>query len=118
MGFSRELLESSAAEAMTRALMVESLGLAMDSLMLDTTAATATRPAGLRNGVDVTAAAGASVDAMKTDLSTLAATVSGASGLDIAFVCDPKTASESLADLSEANSNGRCSPQELWPRAL
>jgi hypothetical protein len=90
--FTRELLNSSSAETAVRTIMNESIGLALDSLMLDATAATGTRPAGLRAGVAATATAEEGTGAMMSDLATLASAVAGVGGLDIAFVADPKSA--------------------------
>jgi hypothetical protein len=83
--FDREVLANSAAEALTRAIVTESLSLAFDQALLDTTAGSSTRPPGLRYNVPALAAAGAGVDAMKTDLSATAAAVAGAGGLSIVY---------------------------------
>jgi hypothetical protein len=91
--FSRELLASSSvAEPLVRQIMVESIGLQLDSAMLDATAASATRPAGLRAQVSATSAASAGSDAMMSDLGTLAGAVASVGGLDLAFVADPASA--------------------------
>jgi hypothetical protein len=93
LAFSRELLASSSvAETMTRQIMVESIGLQLDSAMLDATVPSATRPAGLRAQVTATSAANAGTDAMMTDLGALAEAVASVGGLDIAFVADPASA--------------------------
>ena len=76
----REILSSSGAETMTRAVMTEALSLALDTALLDANAGTTTRPAGLRNGVNATTAADAGVDAMKNDLAALADAVSDVGG--------------------------------------
>jgi len=55
---------------LVQAVMVESVGLGMDTIMFDATAATAIRPAGLRAGVTVTTASAATTpaEAMQADL--------------------------------------------------
>jgi hypothetical protein len=88
----REVITSSAAEAMTRAVVTESLALALDSAMLDTTVASALRPAGLRAQVNAITAASTGVDAMKTDLAVLADAVTSVGGLDLVYIADPKSA--------------------------
>ena len=78
--FTRELLEHSTpnAEKLTRAVLTESVGLALDAVMLDANAASATRPAGLRNGVvGLAAATGGGDFAMIDDITALAAAVAG-----------------------------------------
>jgi len=92
LAFTRELLASSSAETMCRQIMVESIGRQLDTAMLDTTAGTAIRPAGLRAQVDALTAASAGTDAMMTDLGALAGAVAGVGGLDLAFVADPASA--------------------------
>src|SRR5215216_1046618 len=91
VGFSltRETIEHStpAAERLVRAAVTESVGIALDTALLDATAASATRPAGIRNGVTVTTAtAGGTVDAMMKDLGNLAQAVSAVGGTQIAFI--------------------------------
>ena len=92
--FTRELLASSTAEAVTRQIMTESIGRQLDSAMLDATAATSLRPAGLRvaNALSPATPTSAGTDAMMTDLGALAAAVAGVGGLDLAFVADPASA--------------------------
>src|SRR5262249_7448818 len=93
--FTRELLEHSTpnAERLTRAVLTESVGLALDAVMFDSNAASATRPAGLRNNVvGLTAATGGGDAAMLTDIKALAAAVAGVAGLQIVFVAPPTQA--------------------------
>src|SRR5262249_31330517 len=75
--FTRELLASASAERMVREIMTESIGRQLDTAMLDTTAGTVTRPAGLRSQVSAISVATAGTDAMMVDLGALAASVSG-----------------------------------------
>jgi Phage capsid family len=88
----RELLEHSTpnAERMIRAQVSESIGCALDAAVFDAAASSATRPAGLRNGVSATTAATGGGDAaMLQDLGALAAAVAAVGGLNIAFVASP-----------------------------
>jgi hypothetical protein len=90
--FTAELLRHSTPNAitLTRATLNESLGAALDSIMLDANAATSSRPAGLRNGAaSVSPTAGGGDAAMARDLGLLAAAVSGVGGLGICFVAHP-----------------------------
>ncbi len=60
----REMVESSNAEQMIGDVLVRSAGMALDAAFFDNTAATAARPAGLRNGIaTLTASANADVNA-------------------------------------------------------
>jgi hypothetical protein len=86
----RELAEHTNAEALIRAVVVESVANALDAAALDATAASTARPAGLRNGVStLTATVGGGDLAMMKDLGQLAAGVAGVGGMDIAFVASP-----------------------------
>jgi hypothetical protein len=60
-------------EAVVRATLAQSVGLALDSKLLDTVAASATRPAGLRNGISAgsTSAATPRSEAMAADIASL-----------------------------------------------
>src|SRR5262249_22737880 len=64
----------------------------LDAALLDTTASTAVRPAGLRAQVNALTAANAGVDAMMADLGSLSGAVAGVGGLDLAFVADAASA--------------------------
>jgi Phage capsid family len=91
--FTRELLESSAAEVVTRATMNESLALALDSALLGTTVGSATAPPGLRYGITATAAtSGTTVDTMRLDLGNLATAVTAVAGLNFCFIAAPSEA--------------------------
>ena len=50
----REMIESSNAEALISDVLTRAIGLALDTVMFDANAATAARPAGLRNGITTT----------------------------------------------------------------
>jgi hypothetical protein len=76
-------------------VLTESVGLDYDTAFFDTSGATATRPAGLRAGITVTAheATLTSIDAMVADLATLAAAVAPVAGNGaIVFVAAPRQA--------------------------
>jgi hypothetical protein len=88
----REMLEHSTpnAEKFIRAAATESIGAEIDSAMFDATAASTTRPAGLRNGVTTTTATAGGDDlAMMKDLGALAQAVAAVGGMNIAFVASP-----------------------------
>src|SRR5262249_40221689 len=83
----RRLVEYSTpnAEQLTRAVLTESAGAALDAALFDANASSATRPAGLRNGVAaLTATSGGGDVAMIADLGKLAAAVSAVAGSQIA----------------------------------
>jgi HK97 family phage major capsid protein len=72
--FTREIAEHStpAIEGLIRNAIQEDTSVALDTVLLDATAASTTRPAGLRNGVTVTTAtSGADFAALVTDLKNL-----------------------------------------------
>jgi HK97 family phage major capsid protein/HK97 family phage prohead protease len=73
--FSREMAEHSTPqiEAVLRQAIIEDTSVAIDTILLDATAASATRPAGLRNGVTgATATAGGGLAALVGDVKALA----------------------------------------------
>jgi HK97 family phage major capsid protein/HK97 family phage prohead protease len=73
--FSREMAEHStpAIEAVLRQAIVEDTAVAIDTILLDATAASSTRPAGLRNGVTgATATTGGGLAALVGDVKALA----------------------------------------------
>jgi len=93
----QELLDHSTpnAEKLIRSAATESIGLEIDSAMFDAAAASATRPAGLRNGVaGLTATAGGGDAALMKDLTALAAAVAPVGGTNIAFVTSPTEAAK------------------------
>lgn len=81
---SREIIEHSAAQAVTTAVVAENIRASIDAWLFDANAGDAVRPAGLRNGV-AAIAAGAS---MSADLAALAAAVAPA-GMDLVFIAAP-----------------------------
>jgi HK97 family phage prohead protease/HK97 family phage major capsid protein len=82
--FTREIAEHStpAIEGLIRQAIVEDTSVAIDSVLLDATAATTTRPAGLRAGVSATTAtAGGSLAALIGDIRSLtSALITGSNG--------------------------------------
>jgi hypothetical protein len=87
----QEQIESSNAEAFITAALKENISLALDVLLFDTTAADATRPQGLRNGVSgLTATSGGGLAALTGDLAQLADAVSAVGGANVAYVCNVK----------------------------
>jgi hypothetical protein len=95
--FLREIFQHSTPniERLVSAVLTESVGLALSSAVLDTAAADASRPAGLRNGIAATTASIYTdvAEAANQDVSTLAAAVSAVSGDgQIIFVASPRQA--------------------------
>ena len=90
----REVLENPGnAEKFIGLALRETAAVTIDSLLFDTNAATADRPAGLLAGVgDVGATAGGTNDAMFTDLGKLANVVAPLGGTSIALVAAPREA--------------------------
>lgn len=82
--WTREIGEHStpAIEGLIRNAIQEDTSVALDTVLLDATAASTTRPAGLRNGVTVTTAtAGGGFDALVTDMKNLVgALITGSNG--------------------------------------
>jgi HK97 family phage major capsid protein len=79
----REILQHSmpSIEAILRTAIVEDTAVAIDTVLLDTNAATTTRPAGLRNVAKITASATASIVGFIADIKALAtALLTGARG--------------------------------------
>jgi hypothetical protein len=90
-----EMMQSSNAEAMTRAVLIESTGPAVDKVLFSANAAAADRPAGLLNGIAglTPAAAGAKDQAIVDDLQALATAVAPVAGNgNIALVAAPAQA--------------------------
>jgi Phage capsid family len=85
-------------EALVRVVLAESLGLALDTLLLDAVAGDAVRPAGLRAGISALASPAVSTltpanEAMFADLRSLAGAVGGVAGsAPIIFVMAPRQA--------------------------
>ena len=82
--FTREIAEHStpAVEGLIRDAMTEDTSVSLDTILLDATAATTTRPAGIRNGVSVTTAtAGGGFAALVGDIKALVgALITGTNG--------------------------------------
>jgi HK97 family phage major capsid protein len=84
--FTREIAEKSTPdiEQVLRTAIQEDTGVAIDTVLLDTNAATVIRPAGLRNGVTgVTAATGGGFNALVADLKALVGALITSSGGNI-----------------------------------
>jgi hypothetical protein len=98
MIFSREIAEHStpSIEQLTRAALGEAIGLSLDTKMLDATAADATRPAGLRNGISTSSASGSTNEtAMAADIATLVTAVAAVAGnAPVVFVAHPVQATK------------------------
>jgi hypothetical protein len=93
VALTREMISSSNAEALVRAVLVDSVAIALDVALLGSTAGDANRPPGLLNNiVALTPTAGGGSQAMLTDLAALAAGPAGVGGLDLAYVCAPSEA--------------------------
>jgi hypothetical protein len=93
--FSREIFSFSVPniETTVRAVLTESVGHALDAAMFSSTAADATRPAGLLVGIGATTPATAADLAMLSDVETLSAAVAPVAGnAPLLFVASPKQA--------------------------
>jgi hypothetical protein len=89
----REMLVSSNAEQLIRAVLVDAVAASLDLALFSNVAGDTTRPPGLLYGAkSETAATGGGSAAMLTDLAVLAADVSPYGGLDIVYVCAPAEA--------------------------
>jgi hypothetical protein len=73
----REMIESSNAEALITDVLTRSTALGLDAMLFDSGAGTTTRPAGLRNGITALSARTApdATEAMLADITTLVASV-------------------------------------------
>lgn len=93
-GFTSEMSKSTAIEDVIRALMVQSAAMAIDSVLFDAAAASAIRPAGLRNGVSsLTPTAGGGETAAIADLGQMiAALVTAGYGRNFALYLHPQKA--------------------------
>jgi hypothetical protein len=95
--FTREIFEHSipSAEDLVADVVSRSIGLKLDDALFSSAAASATTPPGLLNGVSaLSATAGGGVAAMTLDIGNLAGAVAAVGGLNIVFICDPKTAAK------------------------
>ena len=98
VALSREMIESSNAQQLVQAVLVDSVAISLDTALFGSTAGDANRPPGLLNGVSgLTPATGANNDAMRQDLGALAGAVAGLGGLSIAYITDPTSAVKILA---------------------
>jgi len=99
--FTREMSESSAIEQISKAMVSEALGLALDAAMFGTAAGDTTKPAGLLNGVTpITATTGGGIAAMTADLAALVSALAAAhGGKNVVFVVAPKQATTMKATL-------------------
>src|SRR5215831_9702838 len=88
----REMIESSNAEKLIGDTLINSCGAALDAALYDSSAATAARPPGLRNGI-ATSTPSASTDpfgAVFEDVTTLVNAVSPVAGAGpVALICSP-----------------------------
>jgi hypothetical protein len=90
VALTREMIVSSNAEPLVRAVLVDAVAAALDVALLGNVAADATRPAGLLYGVTpIGAATGGGVGAMWDDLAALATAVAPLGGADIVYVTSP-----------------------------
>jgi hypothetical protein len=88
----RETIESSNAEALTKMVMIPSLDAALDAALFSSTAGDTARPPGLLVGVTpITATAGGGTAAMTKDIAALVEAVSPLCGMDLVFITDPGT---------------------------
>jgi hypothetical protein len=82
--FTKEALSHSVpnVEVLVRTVLGESIALALDSKLLDATAGSTTRPAGLRNGIAAETASGATspAEAMAEDIGTLVGAIAAVAG--------------------------------------
>jgi hypothetical protein len=89
----REMIQSSNAQELVQAVLVDAIAASLDAHLFDSTAGDAIRPAGLLYGAkSETATTGGGSAAMLKDLATLATDVAPYGGLDIVYVTDPGTA--------------------------
>ena len=94
-GFTEEMLNSTQIEQILREVLSHDLTALLDSALLDATAASATRPAGLFNGATAVTASAATPpsEAMMVDLKALAAAVStGNPDARVVYVTNPAQA--------------------------
>ena len=93
-GATYEMLVSSDAESIFRAVLIESAARGLDAALFSANAATADAPAGLLNGISPATPSSSSVltDAMMADLSALGGAVARVAGDNIAFIAAPEQA--------------------------
>jgi hypothetical protein len=89
----REMIQSSNAEQLVRAVLVDAVAASLDTALFSNVAGDATRPPGLLFGAkSETTTAGGGSGAMLADLAALATDVAPYGGLDIVYVCAPAEA--------------------------
>jgi hypothetical protein len=89
----RELFSYSSAEAVLMEIVKAKLGVGLEKLLLDATAASTTRPRGLKNNIAATGASSkSSNEAMAMDISTITGAVSAVSGMNQILLCHPRRA--------------------------
>lgn len=92
VALTRETLERSAAEAIVTQILRENAALSLDASLFSTTAASASRPAGILNGIaGLTATAGGGEGAFLGDVNQLAAAIADHAG-DTVLVMNPSRA--------------------------
>jgi hypothetical protein len=92
-GLSREIIESSNAEALIGLVLKNSISLTLDSVFFGSAAGTAAQPPGLLYGITpLGAAPGGGSNAFVTDIAALTATCAAVGGLDLVFVASPPEA--------------------------
>lgn len=90
-----EMIKSSSAEQLVRAVLIDAVAASLDLALFSNTAGDATRPPGLLYGATSIGAAGrvgSVTDTCGEDLAALAASVSPYGGLDIVYICAPSEA--------------------------
>jgi hypothetical protein len=87
----RELLLHGFGETVLSKMLAENAAAALDTSLFSTTAASAIRPPGILAGVAALTPTVAGVDAMNSDLATLAGAISTVSS-DLAYIANPKQA--------------------------
>ena len=92
-GSHRELLEGSNGEQVIGSLLKEDLAYTLDATMFSATAASATRPAGLLNGLTtVGATTGGGVTALNADVAKLFTAISAVGSIDdIVLIASPSS---------------------------
>jgi hypothetical protein len=90
----REIIDSSNAEAIVRAALSESAALGLDAVLFSANAATADAPAGLLNGVAPIAASTATLraEALAQDIAAIGGAVARVAGGSIVYVAAPEQA--------------------------
>jgi hypothetical protein len=102
----REMMESSNAEALIGDALIRSAGIALDTVLFDSNPATAARPAGLRNGIAATTASANAdfIEAFAEDITSLvnATSAVGGNGPYIIVASPGRAAAMALRFIEEA----------------